>query len=373
MSLMAGHYPEAGGPVRGSTIPPVAYLKWYIPRLKEHRPHNLSFSGLQFPWEIDGIPDVWKDHRGPGIDERDLVSEMYNVPVKNIHLCLGATQGITLAIAAASRGGKVAVEMPSYGPVVQAARILGLETIAVHRRPTSSAWLIDRAEWENTLSRVDLLIFTPQLNPVGWSFTEEDRDWLINKSKEMDVRIISDEVYAAADKEWRPMFTEGDHCITLSSLTKVHGLGVLRYGWIVASDEIIANVANVFHNMEGMMSSPTIRIVEHIRSRLDEPIQLIKEYRKQNIPVLQKALERLGIEWTPPPTGVFGAFRVPGVNTLEMIDTIGKEHGLLAVPGCMFGFEMEEWLRVGWSIAPENFAEAVTVLETVLRTAMDIP
>ena len=370
---MAGYYPQTGGPARGSTIPPVAYLKWYIPRLKEQRPHNLSFSGLQFPWELDVINDVWKDHRGPGIDERRIVSEMYNIPVDNVHLCLGATQGILLAISAASRGGKVAVEMPSYGPLSQTARILGLETVAVHRKPTSGAWIIDRNEWEGVLSEVDLLMVTPQLNPVGWSFTDEDRIWLVDKCKKMDVRIISDEVYAAADRNWRPMFTEGDNCITLSSLTKVHGLGVLRYGWIIASSDIIANVANAFHNMEGMMSSPTIRIVEHIKDRLDEPIQLIEQYRTNNIPVLQKTLERLGIEWTPPPSGVFGAFKVPGVNTIEMIDTIGKDHGLLAVPGCMFGSGMDEWLRIGWSIDTESFTEAVKVLETVLRTAMDIP
>jgi aspartate/methionine/tyrosine aminotransferase len=88
--------------------------------------------------------------------------------------------------------------------------------------------------------------------------------------------------------------------------------------------------------------------------------------------VLVTALERLGIEWTPPPYGVFGAFRIPGVNTIEMIDTIGKEHSLLAVPGIMFGPGLEEWLRVGWSIDPESFAEAVSVLEVVIRTALDI-
>jgi aspartate/methionine/tyrosine aminotransferase len=55
-----------------------------------------------------------------------------------------------------------------------------------------------------------------------------------------------------------------------------------------------------------------------------------------------------------------------------MIDTIGKEHSLLAVPGIMFGPGLEEWLRVGWSIDPESFAEAVSVLEVVIRTALDI-
>ena len=55
-----------------------------------------------------------------------------------------------------------------------------------------------------------------------------------------------------------------------------------------------------------------------------------------------------------------------------MIDTIGKEHGLLAVPGCMFDSGLEEWLRVGWSIDPKSFSEAIVVLEKVLRGAMNI-
>ena len=369
---MAEYHPEIGGPARGSMIPPVSYLKWYIPRLKEQRPHNLSFSGLQFPWELDRIDDVWKDHRGPGIDERDLVSQMYGVPKENVHLCLGATQGLGLAIAAASRGGMVAAEMPSYAPVCQTARLLGLETIAVRRIQTDSEWLIDKEEWLKVLKQVDLLMVTPQLNPVGWSFTDNDREWLVDTCKELDVRIISDEVYAAADKNWTPMFNEGKHCISISSLTKVHGLGVIRYGWIIADEEIISNVADAFHNMEGMMSSPSIRIVEHLKDRLHEPVELIEEYRKKNLPVLQQSLKRLGIEWNPPPYGVFGAFKIPGVDTLKMIDTIGKDHGLLAVPGCMFDSGMDDWLRVGWSIDHDSFVEAVNALETVIRTAMDI-
>ena len=98
---MEGHHPISGGPAKGKDIPPVSYLKWYIPRLKEMREHNLSFSGLQFPWDLGSFDDVWKDHRGPGVEDRQMVSEMYNVPVENIHLTHGATQALGIAIASA--------------------------------------------------------------------------------------------------------------------------------------------------------------------------------------------------------------------------------------------------------------------------------
>jgi len=369
---MKEYFPTAGKPAKGEDLPPVAYLQWYIPRLREQRKHNLSYSGLQFPWELGTVEDVWKDHRKPGFDERELVSEMYGVHTDNVHLTMGATQAIGVAISAASRGGKVAVEMPSYAPVSQTARILGLETLEVRRQPTSDVWTIDRENWKEVLIDVDLLMISPQLNPVGCSYTADDRRWLVETCKEMDVRIISDEVYSASDRNWQPFYKDGNHCISISSLTKVHGLGVIRYGWILADSKIIQDVNKAFHHMEGMMSSPTIRIVEKIKERLSEPIDLIDDYRKANLPVLQEALERLGIEWTPPAYGVFGAFRIPGVDTLEMIDTIGKEHDLLAVPGCMFDSELKEWLRIGWSIEPKMFEEAVHILEKVIREAINI-
>ena len=336
------------------------------------REHNLSFSGLQFPWELGSFDEIWKDHRGPGIDDREMVSEMYNVPVDHIHLTHGATQALGIAIASASRGGKVAVEMPSYGPQSQTARILGLETITVRRTPTDMEWIIDREEWERVLSQVDLLTICPQLNPVGWSYTKEDRAWLVDACRRHDVRIISDEVYSRADRNWKPFFEEGENCVSISSLTKVHGLGQIRYGWMIASPEIIANAVNTFHNMAGIMSTPVIRVANRIKPHLGEPVDLIDYYREKNLPVLEESLKRLGIEWIPPPYGVFGAFRIPGVNTMEMIDTIGKEYGLLAVPGCMFDIGLDDWLRVGWSIDPESFARAVEVLEKVIFKAMDI-
>jgi aspartate/methionine/tyrosine aminotransferase len=363
------YFPKVGPAARGDDIPAVDYLKWYIPRLKQQRPHNLSFSGLQFPWVLEGIEDVWRDHRRPGYDDRSLIAKRYGVKENMVHLCSGATQGITLGILAASKGGKVAVEMPSYGPVSQTARLLGLDTIAVHRKPADGPWLIDRREWKEKLSDVDMVIITPQLNPVGWTYTVEDRQWLIDTCLELGVIIISDEVYADSDPQWKPFFLEGANCITLSSFTKVHGLGALRYGWLIASEDYISIIADIFHNLAGEMPSPTIRIVGHIEERLDEPIELIEKYRAANLPLLVAMLARLDIEWKPPAFGIFGAFKIPGIDTKEMIDTIGKEHGLLAVPGCMFGPGLTEWLRVAWSIDEDAFAEAILVLEKVINIA----
>ena len=42
----------------------------------------------------------------------------------------------------------------------------------------------------------------------GWLdlYTDEDREWLIEACRRHDVRIISDEVYSGADRDWKPFF-----------------------------------------------------------------------------------------------------------------------------------------------------------------------
>jgi len=370
---MPPFYPEVGKAARGVTIPPVAYLKWYIECLDEQRPHNLSFSGLQFEWDLSDVEGAWLDHRRFGGDERDVVAQQFGVSVESVHLCLGATQGISLALLAVCDRRRIAVEMPSYGPVSQSARLLGMETVAVHRRPADTHWLIDRDEWSKQLADVDAVVVTPQLNPTGWDYTDDDREWLVNTCREKGVHIISDEVYAAADSKWKGMYLEGEHCITVSSLTKVHGLGAIRYGWVIAAPHLIERIGDAFHNLAGQMSSSSIQFAEAVFPRLHEAEDKIREYREINLPLLIAALERLGIEWVPPPNGVFGAFRIPGVDTKALIDGPGKDNGLLAVPGCMFDEGLDEWLRVAWSIEPQSFAAAVEVLERIIGNAMSEP
>ena len=41
-----------------NSVPAIEYLDWYIPRLIQERKHNLSFSGMQYDWDV---PDLLKD------------------------------------------------------------------------------------------------------------------------------------------------------------------------------------------------------------------------------------------------------------------------------------------------------------------------
>ena len=93
--------------------------------------------------------------------------------------------------------------------------------------------------------------------------------------------VASLQVYAEADPNWKGMHIEGEHCITVSSLTKVHGLGPIRYGWIIAAPHLIERIGDAFHNLAGQMCSSSILFAEAVFPRLHEAEDKIRTTTKQ--------------------------------------------------------------------------------------------
>ena len=124
----------------GEDIPMFSHMDWYISRLKENRPHDLSHSGLQYDWsqildEIGDISDLLVHPEFDGVDLRELVAERENIGRSRVVMTQGVTDAIHLALSAAlpKDAKKVAVEVPAYAPVCHSARLIGLETVGSNR------------------------------------------------------------------------------------------------------------------------------------------------------------------------------------------------------------------------------------------------
>lgn len=381
---MDNAWPHHGRPTIGNEIHPIQYLEWYVPRLQQMRKYNLSFSGLQYSWDFEtylakNLKDVGYHHISEFPNPEQMVAQRYEISPQKIAITHGATQALNIALLAClepMRDGQkniVAVESPAYAPVVQTPLLLNCETIPVQRYPPVDGfgpWRINKKEWLEVLQQSKVLMITPQLNPCGWDYESSDRRWIIDTCKKLAIKIISDEVYIDSVKgteDYKPFHLEGEHCISINSLTKVYGLGPLRFGWIIANKEIISNAKRAFLTFSGMMASPTIRLASAVFPHLDLALEKIKKYREINLPVLREMLERQNIVWNEPPYGVFGAFQLPnGYDSMSFVDEACAEHSVLAVPGSMFSRELSGWLRVAWSIEPVLFSEAILNLEKAL-------
>jgi len=381
---MDNTWPHHGSSTIGGEIHPIQYLEWYVPRLQQMRKYNLSFSGLQYVWDFEtylatNLKDVGYHHISEYPRPEQMVATRYATTPEKIMITHGATQALNIALLACLEptldGQKniVAVETPAYAPVSQTPLLLNCDTIPVQRHPPADGfgpWRINKKEWLSVLQQSKVLMITPQLNPCGWDYESSDRRWIIDTCKELAIKIISDEVYIDSMKgteDYKPFHLEGEHCISINSLTKIYGLGPIRFGWIIANKEITSNAKRAFLTFSGMMASPTIRLASAVFPHLDLALEKIKQYREINLPVLREMLVRQNIVWNEPPYGVFGAFQLPnGFDSMTFVDGACAEYSVLAVPCSMFSQELSGWLRIAWSIEPELFSEAILNLEKAL-------
>ena len=232
---------------------------------------------------------------------------------------------------------------------------------------------MNREEILEILPKVGVLAMTPVMNPTGEMISEEDQQWLIEVTQAAGVNIVSDEVYLDAAKGtefYRPMYKISKNSISINSLTKTYGLGPIRFGWMIGPTDLIQNAKNAFQNMQGLASAPTVSIAESVFSRLDEALEGIWEAREQNLPKLVKVLQSHGIDWTPPPFGIFGAFSI-GVDAVDAMDRYGKPLGLLATPGGMFHSDLKQYLRIAWGGSPESFEAAMPVLSQFITSIQE--
>jgi len=373
-----------------NSVAPIDYLEWYIPALQEAREHNLSFSGMQFEWNLsellgNEIYDLAKPYIGDVVDPREIIANREGVDVENVLITHGATQGINISLLAAiakirdTVNGEitVAVESPTYAPIPQTALILADRVIRMNKSPPKEAlghWRIDRKEWQKAIEQSQIIMITPISNPCGWDLDLDDRDWIISTAQKNGVIIIADEAYNDAYRHtdsYRSIHSFGENCISINSLTKVYSMGPIRFGWIIADSATIVIARRIFMTFSGVMASPTMKIGVAALENLSLVDDAIKHYREANLPGLRAVLERHGIVWNEPPAGVFGCFKLPYDQDSEhFADHHCKANDLLVVPGSMFSDDLKNWVRVAWSIEPNKFKLALDALDKSLHSAI---
>ena len=372
------------------SVAPIDYLEWYIPRLEELRAHNLSFSGMQYNWNVldllgDTIADIAKPYMGDVDDPKEIIAARESVNFENVLITNGATQGINIALLTDidkirnKSNGKitVAVESPTYAPIPQSALILADDVIRVNRYPPKDYghWRINYEEWSTALKKSDILMITPISNPSGWFFHKDDLAWIIDQAKISNVTIIADEAYNDAYREiddYCSIHSVASNSISINSLTKVYAMGHIRFGWIVSDSETIDIARRIFMTFSGIMSSPAMRIGTKVLQQSSIVDEAIADYRSKNLPKLRSIFAKHGIVWNEPLSGVFGCFELPnGIHSELFADHYCKVNDLLVVPGTMFSDSMQNWVRVAWSIDPKSFELAVDALNRSLELALN--
>lgn len=303
----------------------------------------------------------------------DMLAGTYGVGRAQIISTTGATGGLALLYRALARpGNHVLVETPGFDLFADLADAHGLLAETFVRSGDDYAIDLDRLE-RMILPDTRLIVLSNLHNPSGMAVAHETMLGLARLAERRELFVVVDEVYGDyADAAARPCPAArlSPRMISLSSLTKIHGLGPLRCGWIVGSPEVMAVVRDVNERVEFGISTVSHAIAAHVLDRRADFDGYTASVLAQARPVFDRwyrEAEREGL--VSGKVAHFGCIcfpRLPGIaDTSAFSDWLCETRGVLVAPGECFGAPGH--VRIGFGHGAGKLEQALSAFADGIR------
>ncbi|MBM3296133.1 MAG: pyridoxal phosphate-dependent aminotransferase [Candidatus Aminicenantes bacterium] len=353
---------------------PLEYLDWA--KNKDKPGINLTRSGLPgrslaelgVDWEELAL-EGYHGHGYPPLIE--AVAARYGARVEEVVTAPGTSMALFMVCAALlEKGDEALVEKPAYGPLSAVPRALGAGVRRFERR-FEDGYRLDADEVLGMVTpRTRLIMLTDLHNPSGVRAGGEALRSLAEGAAERGVWLIVDEVYLEflPSRGGLTAFGLAPNVVSLSSLTKVYGLGGLRRGWILAPGGLSRRLLQ----MRNYLFNEEVYLEEQISARLFDRLD---ELRGRAAPLIGENRDRMRrfmageerLSWVEPDGGVvcFPRLRCGDGRRLEAI--LRERHDTGVVPGDFFGDPAH--VRIGFGVAGDvlerglkNIGEALSYL-----------
>ncbi len=354
--------------------PVMEYLKW-VRELDPGAEYDLTWSGMpEVPLEslaispADLLPDERPEWGSPLF--RAAIAKSYALSERNVLPVNGCTFGIYLACAATLQpGDRILVEEPAYEPLRLIPSQFGVETIRF-ARGRDQHYRLDRERFLAGLTGgIRLAILSDPHNPSGVRLSPGDREWLALIAEKNGFDILLDEVYLGFREEEKPLFAfqQGERMISVSSLTKVHGFGRLRAGWMIARTEVIDRAAPLYDYTIGNLCGPGVALSLAAWADRRRYRNLARERSRENRALLTEWIEeRSDLSWTRPDLGIIAFPELKnGCNADSFVEFARRTHSVQVVPGRFF--ETDHAFRIGFGVEPHRFAAGLDRLAEALN------
>ncbi len=353
-------------------FPASRYLPWAI-RFYGKVPFDLAMSGTP-AFEPTELGD-------PGVSEpasvgrlRQAIARHNDVPELEVVATLGTTHAIWLVYATLlSPGDEVLVESPAYEPLVSGA--LGVGAVVNHfERPASTKFAIDPAKVAAAMTpRTRLVVITNLHNPSGARTSDDVLRELAKICEAQGAYLLVDEVYApfdaiaGTDGLWKGSARKlAANVIAISSLTKCHGLGAQRIGWMLGPEDVIARAADTLLMTCGALPLAHAQLGAHAFTCVDKLAHRSRDLLAGKRETVERwVATRPELTWSAPAAGLFGfASSSRADDMLTRIERAASVHGVLVAPGVFFG--IPGGFRLAWSIDRARLDEGLARLARAL-------
>jgi aspartate/methionine/tyrosine aminotransferase len=282
------------------------------------------------------------------------IRKAFGVPQnRQVVLTSGASGGIRLVcevLLAGRSDAEVIVEAPTYEPLWAIPARLGAKVHFIERSKLATL--------AQHISANTVAVFLSNLhNPTGhWldpiAFAE-----LVRSVENSGTRaaIVADETYLdIGPQREKTAASLGRHVVTISSLSKSHGLPALRCGWVSADPEFLPD----FLSDSVLFQNVGLKVGEIISAMAVEELDAFRQAARSHVERnrilidawLRETADAGLIEPQPTPHGciVFPQL-TRSTPTIRLAEQLEHEHGVLVVPGKFFGDDYDNHLRISFS------------------------
>lgn len=236
---------------------------------------------------------------------------------------------------------------------------------------TDTGWELDLDALENLITpKTKLIAVTFPHNPTGFLPGEKVFKNLIDIAEENGVWVYSDEMYRGLEFS-APQIPSAcelyEKSITLSGLSKTHGLPGLRSGWLVAKDKHVRDELMNWKMYTSICpSAPVEFLTEVALSVRDELAEKNKKIIRDNVALANPFFEQWSdfFTWRPPLAGSIALVEIATDSATNYCHQLAKEAGVVLLPSAFLGYP-DKFVRFGFG--REGFSTSLNVYDKHLR------
>lgn len=365
---------------------PPASLEVWMRNYYHAAVHDLGSSGVQ-EYSFGQLREIL-DIDWPSLDEltfsdstsyglaalREVISTRWgNGNVDSVMVTHGSSEAIYAAMTVVLKPGDRVIALdPIYHSLTSVAESIGC---SIHRweMRESQGFRPDLGDLAS-LMRFDpkMVVVNFPNNPTGRSLSAEDAGKLVSMVAASGAYLFWDAALSEIVYGRPPLpdpTTVYDRAISAGTFSKAYGLPGLRLGWCVAQPEVLAAMVCLRDRMT-LSVSPVIEFLGlKAAQRADELLRPRLAQAERNLSLLLERADAYSnlIEITPPDGGVTVFPRLTGIDSTETLcHDLGRDHGVLLVPGNCFGDPSR--VRLGFGGESGSFAAGLEILTGLLRS-----
>jgi aminotransferase len=301
---------------------------------------------------------------------RERIAAHYAYPgmgaASNVCITTGSQEAVYVAIKTLldPAADEVLVVTPAFPAYAKIAQLEGIAYRHLHL-PANDGFRYDvECILEALEPATRLIVIGSPANPTGRVLHDDDARrlaaGLLERSGE-PVWVLQDEIYRELTYVDDPGYIARYYPFTVvaNSLSKSNALTGMRLGWLIAPDAAIDLLIKTHSWVTSTANTFAQRVAYEI---FGEPGALQEQsawYRERHV-LVDEALTASGLRYVPIDGAFYACVRLPdGGDSLTAALELVERRGVVAIPGRIFGENLEGWLRLSWVAPLEQFSEGL--------------